>query len=241
MVGEDFKNSDYDRHLGELGVDTSHVRVVKGAYTSRAYMAVDSKSDQTSFFYWGASGAFRHLLVPRLHPGKEDLIHIATGCPGFNRRLVSAYHKAMISFDPGYDIALYSKQDLEFILPRIDILFVNEHELALILKKTGKKTPKSLLSYGLEMLIVTEGAKGSTVYTRKQQIHAPAYKKAKCIDPTGAGDSYRAGFLAAFMKGKDLKTCAKMGSAVASFVIGQVGAQTGLPDWEQAWKRAKEL
>lgn len=241
MVGEDFANSDYDKHLGELGVDTSHVRVVKGSYTSRAYMPVDSNGDQISFFYWGASEAFKHLLVPRLHPGKEDLIHIATGNPEFNRRLVSSYHKAMVSFDPGYDIVLYSKEDLEFILSRIDILFLNEHELAFVLKRTGKKTPKSLLSYGLEILIVTEGAKGSTVYTKKEQIHVKAYLKAKAVDPTGAGDSYRAGFLAAFMKGKDLKTCAKLGSSVASFVIESVGAQTNLPAWEQAMKRAKAL
>jgi sugar/nucleoside kinase (ribokinase family) len=241
MVGEDFDNSDYDKWLGELGVETAHVKVVKNSYTPRAYMPVDSKGNQISFFYWGASGAFNHMLIPRLHPGKEDLIHIATGGPDFNRKLVSAYQKAIISLDPGYDIILYSKQDLEFMLQRIDLLFVNEHEIAFILKRLGKKAPKSLLSYGLEVLVVTEGAKGSNVYTKKEEIHAKAYSKAKYVDPTGAGDSYRAGFLAAFMKGKDLKACAKMGSAVASFVIEHPGAQTCLPTWEQAEKRAKEL
>ena len=241
MVGEDFAGSDYERRLRELGVDLKHVKTVYGAYTSRAFMPVDSDGNLRSFFYWGATSAFRNLLVPRINLTSKDLIHIATGDPKFNRRLVAAYPDATISFDPGYDVPLYSKDDFEFIFGRVNLFFANEHECSVVLHKVGKRTAKDLLSYGLDAVVVTHGAKGSEIFTPKAKITVKAYTKVKCVDPTGAGDAYRAGFLAAFMKGKPLKECAKIGSATASFVISEVGGQTNIPTWEQAEKRAKEL
>jgi len=241
MVGEDFEGSDYEKHLRELGVDLKHVKTVKGAYTSRAFMPVDSNGDLKSFFYWGATAAFHNLFVPRISPTSRDLIHIATGDPKFNRRLVAAYPDATISFDPGYDVPLYSKEDFEFIFKRANLLFANEHECKVILGKVGKRTAKDLLTYGLEVVVVTYGAKGSVVFTPKEKITVKAYTKVKCVDPTGAGDAYRAGFLAAFMNGKPLEECAKFGSAAASYIISEVGGQTNAPTWEQVERRAKEL
>ncbi len=50
------------------------------------------------------------------------------------------------------------------------------------------------------------------------------------VDPTGAGDSYRAGFLNAYLKGEDLETCGKFASSVASFVVEAEGCQTNVPN-----------
>jgi len=241
MVGEDFAGSEYETSLRNSDVDTAHIRTVKGAFTSRAYMPVDTHGNLESFFYWGATAAFRNLLVPRIKPTGKDIIHIATGDPKFNKRLVSAQHGAVISFDPGYDVPLYSKDDLEFILKRSTLAFMNEHEADVILSKTGHKSAKDLLRYGPRAVIVTHGPKGSVVYTQKEKISVNAYTPAKCVDPTGAGDSYRAGFLAAYSKGMSLRECAQVGSATASFVIEEVGGQTAIPTWEKALERAKGL
>lgn len=54
----------------------------------------------------------------------------------------------------------------------------------------------------------------------------------KVVDPTGAGDSYRAGFLVSYLKGNDLETCGKFATTVASFVIESEGSQTNLPTFE---------
>jgi sugar/nucleoside kinase (ribokinase family) len=53
------------------------------------------------------------------------------------------------------------------------------------------------------------------------------------VDPTGAGDAYRAGFLLALTRGYSLSTCGKIGSTVASFAVQTRGCQTGLPTWEE--------
>ena len=239
-VGEDFPNSDYDRYLSALNIDTSHVKVIRGHLTSRAYMPVDAQRNQMSFFYWGASEHLAWAKVPKLKAGEEDIIHIANGDPAFNRKLASAYRHSIISFDPGYDIVLYSREDLEYLFRHIDFLFVNEHELRSILIKTRNRSERDLLKYGVECVVVTEGAKGSTITTKGERFHVRA-PKAKYVDPTGAGDAYRAGFLVAFAKGKDLRTCGRVGSAVAGHVIEHVGAQTGVLTWEKALAKAKRL
>jgi sugar/nucleoside kinase (ribokinase family) len=51
-------------------------------------------------------------------------------------------------------------------------------------------------------------------------------------DPTGAGDSYRAGFLSAYVRGYSPLTCGRIGTVTASFVVEHVGCQTHLPDWD---------
>ena len=136
---------------------------------------------------------------------------------------------------------LYSKADMEFMLKHVRLLFVNEHELRNILIKVGEKSANDLLAYGPDAVIVSEGERGAAIYTKKGHTHIKAYAKAKMLDPTGAGDAHRAAFLAAYAKGADLKTCGRVASAVASCVIEEIGAQTGVPTWEKALKRAKEL
>lgn len=240
LVGDDFPNSDYERHLSENGIELKHVKVVRGEMTSRAFMPVDSRGNQISFFYWGASAHFSKARVPKLELKKTDIIHIANGDPNFNGRLVERYKDNIISFDPGYDIAIYSRSDLERLFIHSDFLFCNELELKLILSKLGLRNARQIIKHGIKCLVVTRGEKGSVIHTKEGTIRVKAYKT-KLIDPTGAGDSYRAAFLTAFSKGNDLETCGKIGSAVASYVIEKVGAQTNIPSWRRALARAKKL
>jgi len=57
------------------------------------------------------------------------------------------------------------------------------------------------------------------------------------VDPTGAGDAYKAGFLVALTKGCAPKICGQVGSVTASFVVEKVGCQTNLPTWEMMKER----
>jgi len=60
------------------------------------------------------------------------------------------------------------------------------------------------------------------------------------VDPTGAGDSYRAAFLNAYLNDKDLEYCGKFASAVSSFIVEAEGCQTNVPDYNMTIERMKE-
>jgi len=235
FVGDDFKGSAYERHLRKNRVDLTHLRAVEGEKTARAFMFNDSKGRQISFFFWGAARRFHNAPIPNLKLGEGDVIHLANGSPEFNVRFARKYPG--VSFDPGYDVVAYGKREVKEILKNTRFLFCNEFELKRILKLLGIKE-KGLFAFPLEFVVVTKGSRGSSVTTEDGSFDVPAVK-GKLVDPTGAGDAYRAAFLSAFLKGESLKRCARVASAVSSFVIQKYGAQTNIPSWREAVARVE--
>lgn len=240
LAGEDFPGSDYERHLHDLGVETKHIAIKKGAHTSRSYAPVVESTGELVFYFEPMPG-FRTLPAPRITPSPEDFIHIATGEPAFNRRLVESAPGARISFDPGYDAPRYSKEDLEFIFRRTLILSMNETELEALLKTTGKTSWKQLFGYGIRVIVITHGARGSEAHTQEHSYTVNSFTKTATVDPVGAGDAYRAGFLAAYAKGMPVHECAKIGSSAASFIKEGPGGHPKGMTWEKVLERAKGL
>jgi sugar/nucleoside kinase (ribokinase family) len=144
-----------------------------------------------------------------------------------------------VSFDPGYDIVAYGKKELEGILENTKFLFCNEFEMGRILKLLKMRRKEELFTFPIEYIIVTKGRRGSSVTTREESFDVPAVR-AKLVDPTGAGDAFRAAFLSAFLRGESLEMCAKIASSVASFIIEEYGAQTNIPSWKEALARLRK-
>jgi sugar/nucleoside kinase (ribokinase family) len=236
LVGEDFRGSAYEKNLNKIGVDLKNLRIIKGSKTARAFMFNDSKGRQIAFFYWGAAGLFSKVPLPDLKMGKDDILHIANGNPYFTSRVAKKYPG--VSFDPGYDIHAYRRKELEEVLKNAKILTCNEFEIRRILQLLRMRDKHELFSFPLEYIIVTYGGKGSSVTTREENFEVPAVK-AKLVDPTGAGDSFRAAFLSAFLKGESLEMCLKFASSVSSFIVEEYGAQTNIPSYGAAVARLK--
>jgi len=62
--------------------------------------------------------------------------------------------------------------------------------------------------------------------TRREKILIPIAKAKKVVDPTGAGDAYRAGFLAGYLKALALPVCGRMGALAAAYTVEKFGTQT---------------
>ncbi len=230
VVGGDFKDSDYEKHLKKNRIGLRHLRTVKEKKTSRAYVYVEPKGNFLSFFHWGAGEDFKNMKVPKLKLKKNDIIHITSGDPDFNLRL-SEYGE--ISFDPSYDTPLYTKTKMKKILKNTKFLFCNKQEMRVINKLIDNTSP---LEHGVEVIVMSEGSGGTVVKTRHYTIKVSAVK-VRVVDTIGAGDAHHAGFLSAYLKGESLKNCAKIASSVASFVIEKKGAQTNAPTWKEAMMR----
>jgi len=220
-VGSDFTGSDYDRWMTKLGVGQQFF-VIPDAHTPTAFMFTDETGDQMTFFEWGASRAFRTSEAPAL-----PLVHMATADPEFNCRV--AEKGEFVSFDPGQDVFWYNKEQLDSIISNADILFANQHEVKQMCETLGITREALIARVG--MAIFTMSGDGSTLYTQGKEHFIPVVP-VSLEDPTGAGDSYRAGFLSAYVKGYDPLTCCKIGTVTASHVVEHVGCQTHLPTWD---------
>ncbi|AEK19315.1 carbohydrate kinase family protein [Methanococcus maripaludis] len=235
-VGTDFKASGYGEYLEKLGVSTKSVFVSEEEETPKAWIFTDPQNNQITYFLWGAAKHYPEIEVPEFD---SEIVHLATGDPNYNLKCAqkASSKGILVSFDPGQDLTLYSKENMENIIENVDFLFMNNHEFQRTLDLLNI-SEKELISR-VKVLIVTYGKQGSIIYSEDDAIKVPAVLT-QAKDPTGAGDSYRAGFLTAYLKGHDLKNCGLAGSCVASFVVEQVGCQTNLPSWEMVIERLNE-
>ncbi len=147
-----------------------------------------------------------------------------------------------VSFDPG---RLYTERGLDFLenfLIRTDILLINQSELKLLTtgniedsrRSTGKYETQEIaekvqLEYGIDMVVVKMGDNGSYV-THNGKSHIANAFDVPCVDTTGAGDAFNAGFLHGYINGENIKKMALKGNYIASCCITEHGTTNGLPD-----------
>jgi adenosine kinase len=148
-------------------------------------------------------------------------------------------------FDPGQQINAFTPAKLREMVKLADIVIGNDYEMKILAEKTGWNIAK--IVDGGAIVIVTHGAKGSVIFHHedgdgakngsggKTEIKIPACKPRRVVDPTGAGDAYRAGFLVGLAEGRSLEVAGRMGSVAASFAIEVSGTQ------EHTFTKAKFL
>lgn len=82
---------------------------------------------------------------------------------------------------------------------------------------------KKLFEYkNMEVVALKRGSRGSTIYSRDEQVDCPLYKVEQ-VDPTGAGDCYDAALLCGLIEGKSLSEAGKMASATGALNVMKLG------------------
>ena len=240
-VGGDFKKSDYYEHMQNLGIDTESLIIVPGETTPTAFVLTDDNDDQISYFYWGAAKEFAESKVPIKAIENVEAVHLATGDPDFNWKCSqeAKEQELLVSFDPGQDLGMYDTKKLIDVISNSAILFGNHHEIERILDALSVDL-NALRNMGPQIIVKTCGANGCEIYSNEDKIKIDAIP-ANAIDPTGAGDSYRAGFLSRFLNGESLEESAKFASSVSSFIIEEQGCQTNMPSFDDAYERMNEF
>ena len=109
---------------------------------------------------------------------------------------------------------------------QIDILFVNEHELATLTGEDDFEAGLDAVKDKVPTLVATRSAKGAVAISNGTRAEVAAEPIAKVVDTTGAGDLFAAGFLTGHTRGEDLETCLRMGAICAGEIISHIGARS---------------
>ncbi|MFH0979326.1 MAG: carbohydrate kinase family protein [Candidatus Roizmanbacteria bacterium] len=120
-------------------------------------------------------------------------------------------------------------EELTTIFEGLDILIVNTHEFSDLLKKKYQEMDFKNLLIELPILkektvVVTDAEKGSYGYFNNEIYYQQAIIPEEIVDTTGAGDGYTAGFIAEYLKTKDIKKSMESGAKYASEVLTKIGA-----------------
>lgn len=220
-IGKDFGS--YKNWLKKNKANSAELRLIKDQHTASVFVITDKDDNQISAFNPGAmnmargrfNGKYLNNALAIISPGNcEDMLNYA-----------KLYQKKGIKyiFDPGQQITSLSLSALRIGALGAEILIGNDYEIELIRRKL-KWTERQLFGK-IKTIIVTKSGEGSEIYTAGKKILIKAVKVKKVLDPTGAGDAYRAGLIKGIIDGLSLAECAKLASAVASFAVESYGTQ----------------
>lgn len=234
-VGTDF--TEYNSFLKESGVVVSGIKVSSSNLTSSAFIMTDLSDNQISAFYPGAMSENISISIPNT---PTDLVIIAPNDPQSMVKFAKECQELKLSFmlDPGMQLPVLSADDLKQMIVGAKFLIVNDYELSLLNEKTGLSETELLEQ--VEILITTLGEKGSIIQTKKEKIEIGIAKPSKVLDPTGAGDAYRSGFLAGWKNNLDLETCGQMGAVASCYAIEKYGTTNHKFTLEEFKQRFKE-
>lgn len=138
-----------------------------------------------------------------------------------------------VSLDPGHDPSGRWDGGLRDILPSVDVFLPNEVEALAITGAANVDVALRELAAACPTVAIKTGARGCVgIERRDAPIRVPAYAVA-VMDTTGAGDSFDAGFLHAWLNGMPLAACLRWGAACGALstrALGGTPAQASAAD-----------
>lgn len=216
----------YLSDLQKIGVNTDFVHH-SDTPTATFTVMTDSADNQIGGFYPGAMADISELSLQPWY-GKKTLVVISANDPTGMDQLVKECiaHNLDYAYDLGQQVTNITVEQMKFGLSKAKILFVNDYELGTILGRTGYSEEQ--LNSMIPVIVTTLGAKGTKITgsSLKSPLSIAALENIKPVDPTGAGDSYRSGFLYGYLRNWDLSQCAELGSVIATYTIERHGTQT---------------
>ncbi len=220
-VGEDCQP--YTYRLEKLRLSPAHVKQVENTFTAQAFITTDLDDNQITAFHPGAMN-FSHLN----HVSDASDVGLGIVAPDGREGMIQharEFHEAGIPFvfDPGQGLPMFNAQELLRFVDMADFVATNDYEARMLEEKTGQSV--EALSRQVKAFIVTQGAKGSSIYAAGRVIHVPAVAPLSMVDPTGCGDAYRAGLLYGIANGMDWESTGRLASLLGSIKIAQRGAQ----------------
>ncbi|MEU3902131.1 carbohydrate kinase family protein [Streptomyces sp. NPDC045251] len=225
-VGTDF--AEYAVWLKEHGVDTGGVHVSAERQTARFMCITDEDANQIASFYAGAMSEASEIDLRALLTGAErpGLVLISPDDPAAMLRHTAVCRALGIPFaaDPSQQLARLDGGQVRDLVDGATWLFTNEYEAALLTEHTGWSRGEVLEAVGT--WITTLGAEGVRVERAgASPLAVPAVPGVEPADPTGGGDAFRAGFLAAISHGVPSEHAARLGCALAAVALRAVGSQ----------------
>lgn len=120
-------------------------------------------------------------------------------------------------------------EDLLAVLKFVDLFLPNEREAKKIAHTNDLDAAVAMLSQRVPVLAVKLGAQGALGCGPDGCVRCPA-QKVDAVDPVGAGDSFDAGFIHAFVQGADLAGCLVLGNAAGAFSTTRPGGTEAFRD-----------
>ena len=221
-IGKDYDT--YFEWLRSHAISNEGIEIIREEFTAGAYITTDKSDNQITGFNPGAMKKATNYDVGSADP-KSSIMLLAPGNLQDMIGYASRCRERGIPYicDPGQSLTLWTGEQLRDWIKGSLMLITNDYELEVIMKMTGLKKVELLAL--TKMIITTLGDKGSLISMNGQDITVPAAKAFTIMDPTGAGDAYRAGLLKGLAMNRNIEDAAKIGAVAAAYAVENYGTQ----------------
>jgi adenosine kinase len=222
-VGEDF--AEYRATLEATGVDTSGVAVIADEHTASCFINTDLQDNQITAFYPGAMAHASRVSLRALGASADDLAIIAPNDPTAMVGLVEECTALGIPYlyDPSMQLPRLSPEQLDAGCRGARVLAGNDYEFGMMAEKMG--ISESDLRRRVPVTVMTRGEAGALLTAEGVEYEVPAAKPETVVDPTGAGDAFRAGFVAGMRRGLPWPVVGRLAALAAVYAVENPGPQ----------------
>lgn len=234
VIGDDEAGRYLLEHCERCGIDVPEDAVREEYVTGINVVLV--RADGARSFLTNANGTLRKLLLSDIHIPFPDSAKIISFASIFvfphigpeELRILFSQAKSqgkIVCADMTKRKNGETTAELRPALPYVDYLLPNDEEALLL---TGRKTVEDaaaeLERAGAAHVVIKAGSRGCYVKDGTHNIWLPAEKGVECLDTTGAGDSFAAGFIYALSEGRDILACAEYANNCGAKAIQVIGA-----------------
>jgi adenosine kinase len=221
-AGHDF--GDYRSWLEQHGVDASAIIEIADEFTASFFVNTDVEQNQIASFYTGAMAHAATLSFKQFAP-HADLAIISPNAPDAMSKYADECRELGIPFiyDPSQQAARFNGEQLLHGLEGCAMLSVNEYEYQLIQEKTGLNETQIMDRIGA--LLVTKAKDGARLVADGAEFSIPSVPPTQMVDPTGAGDAFRAGLMRSMELGLSWDVAGRVGALAATYVLENLGTQ----------------
>tara|TARA_Y100000385_G_scaffold288501_1_gene355261 strand:+ start:282 stop:1187 length:906 start_codon:yes stop_codon:yes gene_type:complete len=204
-------------------ISTKYIKVINDSYTAQAYITTDSKANQITTFHPGAMQYANQIKIPL-----DDSVTLGLISPDGRDGMIE-HTRQLIEmnvpyvFDPGQGMPMFNKEELEFFTTNASWVVMNDYEFKMYSEITSF-TIQNIVQNG-KVLVITNGEKGSNIFTDKENLSIQTPKVESPKDPTGCGDAYRAGIIYGIMKSMSLEAIGELSSELGALKVKSFGTQ----------------
>lgn len=231
-LGDDVYGQLAIKEIEKAGVETNCLLVLEKQSTGIFFYVHDSEDERIVVVEPGANRFLEKRLFEEDSLINAQLVHVAGSFPMMIDRVaeVTTTHGMILSLDPG---RAAGNLDYKKILRRTDLLFVNQRELKEYFKINP--TEKALRAFAKTFpgIIVLKMGKEGAIATDGFEYCTSEVFEVPVIDTLGAGDSFAAGFVIAWMRSERIEQALNVANAVAALTITKTGAQNGQPTLDE--------
>jgi len=236
MIGKDTFGKLIESSLKKRGVDTSML-IHSDTYSSGATICMNYNEDRANITYQGAMAFMTFDNIDKTVFTQTRHIHLSSIFlqSGIKRDLLAILQFARennvtTSLDPQWDPKEEWDMDYKTTLPYVDIFLPNETELKHITQSDTLEEAMSKIQPHINLCVIKCGRRGSILLQKqKEPIILDAFINNEVVDAIGAGDSFNAGFIHSFVRGRSHKESQITGNltgAINTTTAGGTGAFT---------------